>query len=115
MFTSKNRRQPSRWIPTVVLAAVLILAAGCDRGGHPEQIGTPAPMFSVTDGQQTVDLSKLRGRVVVLNFWASWCAPCLEELPSLEQMQHDLPNVLVVAVSTDDDATAYQRFLREHT
>lgn len=71
-------------------------------------------MFALNDGQHTVDLSKLRGRVVVLNFWASWCAPCIEELPSLEQMQRELPQVQVVAVSTDEDAAAYQRFVAEH-
>lgn len=72
-------------------------------------------MFTVNDGQHTVELGKLRGRVVVLNFWASWCAPCVEELPSLEQMQTELPQVDVIGVSTDEDAAAYQRFLREHS
>jgi cytochrome c biogenesis protein CcmG/thiol:disulfide interchange protein DsbE len=51
----------------------------------------------------------------VLNFWASWCAPCIEELPSLEELQRDLPQVQIVAVSTDDDATAYERFLKQHS
>ncbi len=53
------------------------------RGSHPENLGKPAPQFVVSDGTKTVDLSKLRGKVVVLNLWASWCAPCIEELPSL--------------------------------
>jgi thiol-disulfide isomerase/thioredoxin len=96
-------------------AIVLVTASGCDRGDHPEQLGTRAPMFAVNDGEHAVDLGKLRGHVVVLNFWASWCAPCLEELPSLEEMQRDLPQVEVVAVSTDDDAAAYERFLRDHS
>ena len=61
-----------------------------------------------------MDLAKLRGKVVVLNFWASWCPPCLEELPSLEAMQHSLPQVVVLAVSTDADSVAYGRFLAQH-
>lgn len=101
------------WLATAALMALPF--SGCDRGTHPEQLGTPAPAFTLNDGQHTVDLSKLRGQVVVLNFWASWCAPCVEELPSLEQMQRDLPQVKVVAVSTDDDAAAYQRFLTQHS
>jgi cytochrome c biogenesis protein CcmG, thiol:disulfide interchange protein DsbE len=101
-----------------LLAATALLtftATGCDRGSRPEQLGTRAPVFALNDGEHAIDLNKLRGRVVLLNFWASWCAPCLEELPSLEQLQQDLPQVQIVAVSTDDDAAAYERFLKEHS
>jgi cytochrome c biogenesis protein CcmG/thiol:disulfide interchange protein DsbE len=100
-----------------LLAACLLAslcAVGCDRGDHPEQIGKVAPQFVVKDSDRTVDLSKLRGKVVVLNFWASWCAPCLEELPSLEALQRTLPQVTVLAVSTDEDTTAYKNFLLQH-
>jgi len=101
---------------TLALAALLALTlSGCDRGSHPEQIGTRAPVFALNDGEHTVDLSKLRGQVVILNFWATWCAPCIEEIPSLEQLQRDLPQVRIVAVSTDDDASAYERFIQQHS
>ncbi len=115
MRPQSDARSPARTAFIATVALLLLAATGCDRGSHPQQLGTPAPMFVVNDGQHSVDLTKLRGHVVVLNFWASWCAPCLEELPSLEQMQADLPKVQVVAISTDDDATAYERFLREHS
>jgi cytochrome c biogenesis protein CcmG, thiol:disulfide interchange protein DsbE len=60
-------------------------------------------------------LHDYKGQVVVLNFWASWCAPCIEELPSLIQMQHDLRDrVTVLAVATDQDPNAYARFIRDH-
>lgn len=98
----------------LLVAASCALAVGCDRGDHPGQIGKPAPMFAVSDQERSVDLAKLRGKVVVLNFWASWCAPCVEELPSLEAMQHALPQVLVVGISTDEDNAAYQAFLTRH-
>ncbi len=98
----------------LLVACAAAGSAGCDRGDHPEQLGRPAPEFVVHDAQRTVDLAKLRGKVVVLNFWASWCAPCLEELPSLEALQHQLPQVVVLAVSTDDDSGAYQNFLLQH-
>ena len=92
---------------------VLLLAtSGCDRGSHPGQIGTVAPEFSVNDGQRSVNLRDLRGHVVVLNFWATWCAPCISELPSLEQLQETLPQVKVVAIATDEDAASYQAFLQ---
>jgi thiol-disulfide isomerase/thioredoxin len=99
------------------LASAAILALGltaCDRGERPQNLGSPAPTFTVSDGEHTVDLAKLRGKVVLLNFWASWCAPCLEELPSLQALQQQLPEVQVVAISFDSDQSSYQRFLALH-
>jgi thiol-disulfide isomerase/thioredoxin len=93
---------------------LVLLVAGCDRGQHPEQVAKVAPAFSISDGSQSADLSKLRGKVVVLNFWATWCPPCIEELPSLEELQRRMPQVAVVAISTDEDEAAYKRFLTEH-
>jgi len=95
------------WMLAILLATVV----GCDRGSHPEQIGKPAPTFALNDGQQAVDLASLHGHVVLLNFWATWCGPCIQELPALEQMQRDLPQVNVVTVSTDEDEATYRAFL----
>jgi peroxiredoxin len=92
----------------------LALAAGCDRGAHPAQTGQPAPDFTVTDDSATVHLGSYRGRVVVLSFWASWCAPCIEEMPSLLALHHDQPDLAVVAISVDEDQDAYSRFLVRH-
>jgi cytochrome c biogenesis protein CcmG/thiol:disulfide interchange protein DsbE len=96
------------------LVLALLLTAGCDRGDHPGHIGSTAPQFVVSDGANTVDLSKLRGHIVVLNLWATWCAPCVEELPSLLEMQRRLPQVTVVAISMDEDESTYQRFLAQN-
>ena len=90
------------------------IATGCDRGEHPDQIGRAAPVFAISDGQHSVDLTKLRGKVVVLNFWASWCAPCVEEMPSLEALQRELPQIQVVAVASDEDFATYQGYVAQH-
>jgi len=95
------------------LAAALLLT-GCNRGDHPQQIAETAPDFTVHDGQQTVRLSQFRGKVVVLNFWATWCAPCIDELPSLQALQKARPDIQVLAVSIDDDADAYAKFLKQY-
>ena len=87
---------------------------GCDRGDHPANLGKAAPQFVMSDGVQTVDLAKLRGKVVVLNLWATFCAPCVEELPSLLKLQQAMPELAVVAVSTDQDDGVYRKFLRLH-
>ncbi len=96
------------------IALALLLLAGCDRNQQPGNIGKPAPDFAMSDGVQTVDLARLKGKVVVLNLWATWCAPCVEELPSLLALQERMPGIEVVAVSTDQDDQVYRRFLVKH-
>ena len=98
----------------LLAAATMLTLVGCDRGGHPANIGRPAPQFVIGDGTQSVDLAKLRGHIVVLNLWASWCAPCVEELPSLLALQKRMPQLDVVAISTDQDEAVYRRFLLQH-
>ncbi len=90
----------------------LALVMGCNRGAHPAQTGKLAPDFTVSDGTTTVKLSSYRGQVVLLNFWATWCPPCIEEMPSLLQLHHLDPNVVVLAVSIDEDPDAYANFIR---
>ncbi len=95
-----------------ILSCALI--SGCDRDARPRQIGNLAPVFTVSDGQHSVDLAQFRGKVVVLNFWASWCAPCIEEMPSLEALQHELPQIQIVAVASDEDFSQYQTYIVQH-
>ncbi len=101
----------------LILTLLLPLTAlsACNRGAHPAQTGKVAPDFTVSDGSTTVHLASYRGRVVLLNFWASWCAPCVEELPSLLELHHDQPDLAILAVSADDDPDAYSSFIaRRH-
>jgi peroxiredoxin len=90
---------------------LLLCAVGCDRGAKPGLVGHPAPDFTIHDGAKTVTLSQLRGKVVLLNFWATWCAPCVEEIPAMEAMHQKMPQLEVLAVSLDHDGDAYNRFL----
>jgi cytochrome c biogenesis protein CcmG, thiol:disulfide interchange protein DsbE len=92
----------------------LVLASACNRGSHPAQAGKPAPDFTVNDGSTAVRLANYRGKVVLLNFWATWCQPCVAELPSLIQLHHDMPNLVVLGISIDEDPDAYSRFLTRH-
>jgi peroxiredoxin len=101
----------------VLAIGVLLLAlSGCYSGTRPPRIGNPAPDFTVHDSDRSVTLSQLKGQVVVLNFWATWCPPCIEEMPSLVEMQQRMKakGVTVLAVSVDVDQNSYQRFLKDH-
>ena len=68
------------------------------------------------DGDRKVTLKDLRGKTVVLNFWATWCPPCVQEMPSLVQMQKKLADrgITVMAVSVDADESAYRKFIADH-
>jgi cytochrome c biogenesis protein CcmG, thiol:disulfide interchange protein DsbE len=106
-----------KWVKRSFVAALvfLILLAGCNSGSHPPRIGNAAPDFTITDSERTVALSQLRGKPVVLNFWATWCPPCVEEMPSLVQLQKQLGDkVTILAVSEDADDGAYKQFVRDH-
>jgi peroxiredoxin len=78
-------------------------------------VGSAAKDFSLQDSDRKVNLNQFRGQVLVLNFWATWCPPCVEELPSLMNMQDRLRGrgVVVLGVSIDVDQSAYHRFLKE--
>ena len=103
-----------RWFSLLALLPLALLPA-CNRGAHPAQTGQIAPDFTVSDGASTIHLASYRGQVVLLNFWASWCEPCIIELPSLLELHHDQPNLAILAVSIDEDPEAYSRFLvRRH-
>jgi peroxiredoxin len=103
-----------RFFPFAFLL-ILSLAPGCNRGAHPAQTGKMAPDFTVADGTNTIHLASYRGHVVLLNFWATWCSPCVAELPSLLELHHDQPNLTILAVSIDEDPDAYSNFLlRRH-
>ncbi len=104
-----------RWgLRTSALALLsCALATGCNRGTLSDQIGRVAPVFSVSDGQHTVNLADYRGKVVILNFWASWCPPCLEEMPALQALQQQMPQVQVIAIASGEDFSQYQQFLTQ--
>ena len=79
--------------------------------------GDSAPDFKVvTENGKTVSLSDFGGKLLVLNFWASWCAPCVDEAPSLDAFQRELgpQGVVVLGVSIDRNEKMYKRFLKDY-
>jgi len=99
---------------TAVMASVL--CSGCYSGSRPPHVGSPAKEFTVADSDHSVSLNQYRGQVVLVNFWATWCPPCVEELPSLMMLQERMKGrgLVVVGVSIDVDGDAYHRFLKLH-
>ncbi len=95
----------------------MLALTGCYSSSKPSSIGRAAPDFTIQDSERSVTLSQFHGKIVVLNFWATWCPPCVEEMPSLVQMQKKMQDrgVTVLAVSVDDDADDYHKFLKDHS
>lgn len=81
--------------------------------------GTPAPALKLNDlDGKPWDIRELRGKVVVLNFWASWCPPCVDELPFLNALAGNdaaKENLVVLGINFKGSAPAIQRFLNEHS
>jgi cytochrome c biogenesis protein CcmG, thiol:disulfide interchange protein DsbE len=126
LWLYRHRRLPSKSmlvihyykrVKRLALFAVLVSLLwidGCN-SSHPPRIGSAAPDFTITDAQRTISLSQFRGKPVVLNFWASWCGPCIEETPALVGLQNEVGSqVTIIGISEDEDNNAYEQFVRQH-
>lgn len=108
-----------------LLVAVALFAAGVaafvvvrEPSGPALRSGTVAPDFSLpVAGGAEVSLAALRGRVVFVNFWATWCAPCRQEAPSLERLYRTLHaegfDVLGISIDAPEDDPAVEAFTAE--
>jgi cytochrome c biogenesis protein CcmG, thiol:disulfide interchange protein DsbE len=110
--------------PAAILAACLLALSACGGASQPAArpggdsasiVGQAAPdaEFAELQGKETIKLSSLRGKVVLLDFWASWCAPCQEELPMLDEMAVRLKSkgIEIVGLSIDENKSDAQHFL----
>jgi thiol-disulfide isomerase/thioredoxin len=92
----------------IVIVTGLLLLSGCPGGPPPSSvvIGEQAPEFTLLnmEGEQ-VSLSDFRGQVVVINFWATWCPPCREEKPTMEQLyqQKKDDGLVILAVNVEEN------------
>nr|PZN41797.1 MAG: hypothetical protein DIU70_06090 [Bacillota bacterium] len=112
------KRRTMAWITAVTTALVLaLLLRPADAKGRQPQPGEPAPDFALEtlDGQ-VVRLSDLRGQVVLLNFWATWCPPCREEMPALQAVErlYREKGFRVLAINLDESPATIRSFLEQN-
>jgi cytochrome c biogenesis protein CcmG, thiol:disulfide interchange protein DsbE len=109
-------RKMAVWAVLCVAAGVVVLfALPSYRQGEASVAGKKAENFPIELDGKPAHLSDLRGKVVVLNFWASWCPPCVEETPALNQLQQHITarGGVVLGVSVDEDPAAFEKFLKD--
>jgi thiol-disulfide isomerase/thioredoxin len=95
---------------------VLILVSGLALPGFGQVVGKPVDIeFTATDGTH-VDLSKMQGKVVLIDFWATWCPPCREEVPNVvaAYKKYHAQGFEVVGISLDQDKDALAAFTQAH-
>ena len=98
------------------LAAVLVFRVQGYLRIYDVQPGDRAPEFVLADDQGIgVSLDDYKGKYVLLNFWATWCAPCVQEIPSLNQtyQQFEDKGFVVLAISIDEDEDQYRNFIAD--
>jgi peroxiredoxin len=104
---------------TLILAILaLVVTAGCTSGSREKlAVSSPAPDFALQDlSGRSVRLSDLKGKVVLVEFWATWCPPCRASIPALERLHrtYNEKGLVVLGVSLDDGWESVKPFAAEH-
>ncbi|WP_339272026.1 redoxin domain-containing protein [Paenibacillus sp. FSL W8-0187] len=110
----------STWVRGLILAILLAAAAyalfqSMMKDGQIAEIGHAAPGFEAVNLQgEPVRLSDYKGQAVLLNFWASWCGPCVNEMPILNEAYAQEPGVEIIAVNIGESREKAEAFVRKH-
>jgi len=109
---NRLRNVVTRWILPLVGLFFLLPIVGALRA---PSLPDSAPTFVLRDLEGTRwDLAELKGKTVVLNFWATWCGPCRAELPQLNAFARNNPDIVVLGLATDRAKGTLVRFAREN-
>lgn len=98
-------------LAALLFAALLVIACGTPAAAR---LGGPAPDFTLqTIDGAPVQLSRLKGQPVWVNFWATWCGPCREEMPAMQELyaQYRDQGLVILAVNMEEDAAVVRRWI----
>ncbi len=100
----------------LLFGAAALLFSGCGEPPRIAEVGDPAPDFTLEDlSGRTWTLSELKGKVVFINFWATWCPPCREEMPSMQRLADMMPedSFVMLALLNRDAPSMGANFVRK--
>ncbi|HET8923494.1 MAG TPA: TlpA disulfide reductase family protein [Candidatus Acidoferrum sp.] len=109
-------RKIAAWGVVAFAALVVVFfAMPSYRQGEASVAGKTARNFPLEISGKPGHLTDLKGKVVILNFWATWCPPCAEETPALNRLQKYIEsrNGIILGVAADEDPAVYEKFLRD--
>lgn len=105
-----------KWVHTALVLTLLFSLVGCANTGGPgvnaAQVNSPAPDFTLNDlSGKSVSLSHFKGKVIILDFWATWCPPCRREIPHFVDLyaRHKSKGLVIVGVALDDEGAKVVR------
>jgi peroxiredoxin len=102
------------WPAVLAAGALALLCGGCGLVAGTVGQAAPALVVQELDGE-TFDLAAMRGRVVAVNFWATWCPPCRKEMPDMQALyQRFAPKGLVILAISDEDVSKVEQFIADH-
>jgi thiol-disulfide isomerase/thioredoxin len=110
---SVSRLRPN---PLLTLMLALALALGASAVHAASEVSGPAPDFTLkSNSGQNLKLSEMRGQVVMINFWASWCAPCRQEMPLLDGLhqRYEPLGFTVLGVNVEEDSSKADSLLKQ--
>ena len=105
-------------LAVAILIGAASLISGCIRRSSETpsvEIGRPAPAFKLPDLKgQDISLDQYKGKIVMLDFWATWCGPCRMTMPLLEKLQKEYPNNMVLlAVNLQESRDVVREYMRQ--
>jgi thiol-disulfide isomerase/thioredoxin len=114
--TGLKRKLKTGLVLAFIVGLLVLFARPDYRQGEPSIRGRTAKDFPLTLDGKPARLSDLRGKVVLLNFWATWCPPCVDEAPALIALQRRIApqGGTILGVNLDDDQNAYESFLKTY-
>ena len=108
-----HKNRTIHWARAIVVTVAMMLVAGqASASSEP----SPAPDFTLKSRSgDNIKLSELRGQVVMINFWASWCGPCRQEMPILDQLyqRYEPMGFTLLGVNVEEDSAAANKVLKE--